>query len=175
MKKHLKYLRYVVRHKWFVFLACCRNGIIWQGVIHDWSKFLPSEWFAYVESFYSDIPRETRDALREQCFKCTGSFPWSSLQQVKDDFDRAWLLHQHRSPHHWQHWVLREDSGKVKPLEMPQRYVLEMLSDWEGAGRAINGTNDTARWYAKNRINIMLHPRTQEFVDKQLGFVPTNA
>ena len=168
---HLKYLKYVLIHKWFVLLACWRRGLIWQGIVHDWSKFLPSEWIAYARFFYSVVPLKDRDALRQKYFELFGSYPWKSVAEVKDDFNRAWLLHQHRNKHHWQHWVLREDSGRVYALKMPLRYVLEMLADWEGAGRAITGKADSSAWYTKNRINIILHPETQLFVDSQLNYV----
>lgn len=166
--KHWRYLKYVVRHKWYVMLACFRRGLIWRGLKHDWSKFLPSEWFPYAESFYSTIPREKRDELREQCWKATGNYPWTTLATVKSEFDAAWLHHQHFNDHHWQHWVLREDSGKTKLLEMPWVCVQEMLADWEGAGRAIHGTNDTSAWYHKNRDNIQLHPKTRVIVEHAL-------
>lgn len=152
MKKHLKYLSYVIRHKWFVFLACCSRGIIWQGIVHDWSKFLPSEWMAYVEFFNGD-----------PLFHDTA--------KVNDAFDVAWLKHQHRSPHHWQHWVLRNDDGTTVCIEMPRRYVLEMLCDWEGAGRAIMGRSaSTPAWYAKNREQILLHSNTRTIVDRALNY-----
>jgi len=56
MNAHLKYLSYVVRHKWFVFLAGLRVGGIplWRLLIHDWSKFTPAEWRPYVQSFYTN-------------------------------------------------------------------------------------------------------------------------
>lgn len=50
---HLRYLRYVLAHKWFVFIAGLRTGApLWRLVIHDWSKLTPREWGAYVASFY---------------------------------------------------------------------------------------------------------------------------
>lgn len=62
--KHLKYLSYILRHKWYVFVECCKRGIYWRGFMHDMSKFLPSQWFPYVNYFYgkkgSDI-KEGRD------------------------------------------------------------------------------------------------------------------
>jgi hypothetical protein len=148
--KHLKYLRYVIVHKWFVMLACFRHGLYWQGIVHDWSKFLPDEWFPYVNTFYG---------------------PWKYSERpshVVAAFDRAWLKHQHRNPHHWQHWILREDSGAIKVLDMPRRYRLEMLCDWEGAGRAITGKKDVLSWYLKNRDRIQLSPLTQKRVDYSL-------
>ena len=170
MKKHLKYLRYVIRHKWYVLLACWARGLYWQGIVHDWSKFLPSEWRPYAEFFYGDTQRILRDARKQ-----LGYDP-IDLRNIAgvDAFNVAWLKHQHRSPHHWQHWVLREDSGATKILEMPKRYREEMLADWEGAGRAITGKKGgTPAWYAKNRHNIQLHPSTRLLVDEELGYVPT--
>jgi hypothetical protein len=55
MSKHLKYLKYVLTHKWYVLLKCIELGIPWRGIVHDLSKFLPSEWSPYVEYFYGDI------------------------------------------------------------------------------------------------------------------------
>lgn len=173
MKPHFLYLLYIIRHKWFVFLACRRRGITWRGVIHDWSKFLPSEWFAYVRYFYSPIKLEHRDAMRESAFLALGHYTIMSAAEVRDDFNRAWLLHQRRNPHHWQYWVLTEDSGATFPIKMPRRFVMEMLADWEGAGRAIVGKNaNTLAWYSKNRNTINLHPETRAFVDNALLYVP---
>jgi hypothetical protein len=146
--KHLLYLKYLIRHKWFVMLACFRYGLYWRGIKHDWSKFLPCEWFPYAQSFYGPQPRTDETKVR---------------------FDRAWLHHQHFNPHHWQHWVLREDSGATKILEMHWDDMLEMLADWEGAGRAITGNKDTRTWYLNNQDKILLHPYTKEAVRMELG------
>ena len=165
--KHLKYLSYIVRHKWFVLLACFRRGLYWQGIVHDWSKFMPDEWMAYAESFYGEKP-SAED--RRRAVMVLGHDPYPDPLAVRDAFDVAWLKHQHRSPHHWQHWVLREDSGKTMALEMPERYRLEMLSDWDGAGRAITGKiGGTKEWYLKNYLKIVLHERTRYLVDRDLG------
>ncbi|GAH23125.1 unnamed protein product, partial [marine sediment metagenome] len=29
----------------------------------------------------------------------------------------------YRNSHHWQHWVLILDSGKMKPIEMPEEFI----------------------------------------------------
>lgn len=91
MKKHFQYLNYVLRHKWFVFLAGIKIGAsLWRLLLHDLSKFRPSEWSAYVNYFYGDKTDLETDR--------------------KAAFDRAWLYHQRRNPHHWQYWVLMEDN-----------------------------------------------------------------
>lgn len=90
--KHFKYLKYVLKHKWFVFIECCRLGIPVRGLLHDLSKFRPSEWFPYVEKFYG------------------GWKDIDAFHPVTESFSYAWLLHQHRNPHHWQYWLLRNDN-----------------------------------------------------------------
>lgn len=101
MIKHLKYLKYVLRHKWFVFLACLDYGLIWRGIKHDWHKFLPSEWFPYVNFFYGKTgkPIQRRDS--------TGYYKPTDTGDAQFDF--AWFLHQKRADHHWQWWVLVRD------------------------------------------------------------------
>jgi len=146
LTKHLYYIRYIAIHKWFVMLACFHEGLFWQGLTHDLSKFLPSEWAPYANSFYG---------------------PWDYADRpvgVSDAFDRAWLLHQHRNPHHWQYWCLREDDGDLKALPMPKAAVKEMLCDWYGAGRAIQGAShegwkEVARWYSEQ--SQVLHESTR--------------
>lgn len=157
MKKHWKYLGYVVRHKWFVFVACCRLGIPWQGLVHDLSKFLPSEWLPYANFFYGPKP-SPRDS--------TGYY--KPTDTGDKEFDFAWLLHQKRNRHHWQWWCLPEDDGGVKILEMPETYVREMVADWRGAGRA-QGKPDTCAWYEKNKGKMKLHVNTRMRVEKLLG------
>lgn len=83
------------------------------------------------------------------------------------EFNVAWLKHQHRSPHHWQHWVLQEDDGDKFALEMPVKYVKEMICDWRGAGKA-QGFNDTPAWYLKNKDKMILAPATRLLVESLL-------
>jgi hypothetical protein len=162
LTKHLKYLSYVLRHKWFVFVEACRLGIPWRGLVHDLSKFRPSEWMPYARYFYGDYPE----------FKTmpTG-LKWQYTGQTKEDvdreFDAAWLRHQHRNPHHWQYWVLREDDGGTRNLPMPDAYRREMLADWRGAGRAL-GKPDTQAWYERNKDKMLLHPETRAWIEEQL-------
>lgn len=205
MKPHLQYLWYVLRHKWFVFVAGLTYGVpLWQLLIHDLSKCSPAEWGPYVAYFYG---RDT-----------TASKPV---------FDRAWNHHQKANPHHWQYWLLTNDqpskdwvvtsmdggmlhagvanyvrypdrnlcdltaSGEQAlrdadelcallnrqpiALEMPDRYVREMVADWAGAGRTITGRWEVAEWYAKTRNTILLHPNTRARVEALLAMKETDA
>jgi hypothetical protein len=153
MKKYLKYFKYLFWHKWYVFVECLKFGLIWQGVIHDWSKVLPDELIAYANYFYGGDKRKDRFYTPSQ-----GTY----------EFNVAWLKHQHRNPHHWQSWLLKEDSGKEFALKMPKKYVYEMICDWRGAGRA-QGFNDTLGWYKTNKEKMILHPETRALVEQLLG------
>ena len=147
MTAHWRYLSYVLRHKWFVFLECWAHGLIWRGLIHDWSKFLPCEWGPYAARFYSDRPK--------------------TLQTLRD-YSRAWNHHQKVNDHHWQYWLLTFDTGQEVALEMPERCVVEMICDWRGAGRA-QGKPDTVAWYRENRDKMRLHDSTRQTVEQLLG------
>lgn len=159
MRAHWKYLLYVIRHKWFVFIACRYAGVsLWQSIIHDWTKFLPSEWGPYVHSFYNP------DGTKKD-WKARGPLN-------KQEFDLAWNYHQKRNKHHWQYWLLTNDSDepKVKALPMPDKYMREMVADWMGAGRTITGRWDYIDWYAKNRDRMILHKYTIDDVERIMNF-----
>jgi hypothetical protein len=158
MKAHLKYLEYVVRHKWFVFVECCRLGIPWLGIIHDLSKFSLAEWEPYVHTFYN--PDGSKRNIRDR----SGNYDPANLNAR---FDYAWLHHQHWNKHHWQHWMLTQDEDEDKLLEMPDKYRREMLADWKGAGRAL-GFPDTLRWYKKQKGKIQLSLNTRNWIERQL-------
>ena len=166
MQAHWKYLKYVLRHKWYVFLWCCRYGIPLAGIVHDLSKFLPVEWFPYVDKFYGGPYPEANHGDVRLWFDDKYTQSW-----VDRRFDEAWNHHQKANPHHWQYWVLREDSGATKALKMPHRYMLEMLADWRGASMAIKGKDETNSWYCKNRSKIILHPETKRWIESHLGFI----
>lgn len=166
MGKHWQYLKYVLRHKWHVFVWCVRYGIPWAGIVHDLSKFSPREWFPYVDKFYGGPHPEANHGDVRAYFGDIGTKAW-----VEARFDAAWNHHQKRNPHHWQYWVLMEDSGSVCCLPMPDRYRKEMLADWRGAGMAINGKDETRDWYLKNRAKMQLHPETRRWVEWELGLL----
>ncbi len=162
MRANLRYLSYVLRHKWFVLMECWRLGIPWLGIVHDMSKFLPSEWFPYVDAFYGDGAKGCALIKRDS----TGYYKPTDTGDAAFDF--AWLLHQKRNRHHWQWFILPCDEDGTKVLVMPDRYQREMLADWRGAGRA-QGKPDTVAWYRKNGPKMQLHPETRVWIESQLG------
>jgi len=160
MRKHWLYLKAVVRHKWFVFLACFDMGVpIWWAILHDWDKFTPAMWGPYVDYFYGSW---------------RGPNPDRNLKaplEVYAPFERAWNGHQKLNKHHWQYWVRLGDDGTTLCLAMPDRHRREMVADWMGAGRAyVKGWNraEPLAWYEQNKHKMQLHTDTLVWVERQL-------
>jgi len=160
--KYLKYLNYVLRHKWFVFLECCMVGSYWQGITHDVSKLRPSEFIPYARYFYGDYPEYDEKLV----YRCGHTGPFK--EDIQRRFDKAWLYHIHRNPHHWQFWLLKEDDGPLKNIPIPMKYLKGMLADWRGAGRAITGKDNTPDWYKTNKENINLNGADRAWVENHL-------
>ncbi len=154
--KYLKYSWYVAKHKWYVFLECCKIGEYWIGIIHDWSKFRPSEFFPYAEHFYGrgkDIATG-RDE--------TGYYKPTDTGDAAFDF--AWFLHVKCNKHHWQYWVLPTEVG-VKVLEIPPRYFNEMVADWHGASKAQGRGGEIFDWWQANNHKLQLHLFTRQVLN----------
>ncbi len=157
MKNNLRYAKYLLRHKYFVYREGRKLGLPRvQLLVHDWQKFTPTEWSPYREKFFGTAPSPRRS---------DGGYDPLSLSE---EFSRAWLHHVHHGPHHWQHWCTPTDRGDIKVLTMPEKYRLEMLADWRGAGLA-QRSPDCAAWYRANRDKMLLDPATRSWVEKELG------
>ena len=155
--RYRAYLGYVLRHKRYVFQAARELGIPLRGLLHDLSKFRPSELLPYARYFYEPdgSPLTRRDE--------TGYY--QAARSGDDAFDVAWMLHQHRNPHHWQYWVLPLDDGGLRALPMPQEYIREMVADWRGAGIAQGHGDDVLPWYRAHKDQMVLHPITRMMVE----------
>lgn len=169
--KYLKYLKYVIRHKWFVLLECFRVELYWKGIVHDLSKFLPSEFFPYANHFYGKASHHKDGFHAPRGIKTgrdkSGYYKPTDTGDLKFDF--AWLLHQKRNRHHWQWWILPEDEGGVKVLPMPVKVVLEMLCDWRGAGRAQYSETSVLEWYLANRGKMTMCQQTKFRLGMMMG------
>lgn len=158
MKKYLKYLKYLLKHKIFVTQECFKRGLIWQGILHDLSKFLPSEFFPYARHFFKeDKPKREK----------TGYY--KPINTGNSEFDFAWFLHQKRNKHHWQWWIQPDDYEGVVILPMKDKYILEMFCDWLGASRAQGFESGTVdQWYKNNGPKLQLHPESRKKIEKIL-------
>ena len=115
---------------------------------HDDSKYSSEEYDAYDAYFYGGSDK--------------------SQEEVNKEFDYAWLHHIHNNPHHWQHWVLNEDEGSSKVLEMPTSYVFEMIADWWSFSWTSGNLYEVFDWYDKHK-DMKLHPNTRKLVEDTLA------
>lgn len=112
---------------------------------HDKSKDDPDEYNAYDDYFYGK----------------------NRSHAVVMAFKQAWLLHIHRNPHHWQHWVLINDDpeeGEVV-LEMPYEYIIEMICDWWSFSWAKGNLTEIFSWYEEHSKYMKLAPKTRKTVE----------
>ncbi|MCI9004441.1 MAG: hypothetical protein HFH39_04215 [Lachnospiraceae bacterium] len=153
-----QYDQYLVRHKENVkrgydWLLENLPGLVkdipnlgWQCMFaHDQSKSEMDEYAAYDTYFYG------------------GNRSFAVVQEYR----KAWLLHIHRNPHHWQHWVLINDDpdeGEII-LEMPVNYILEMICDWWAFSWAEGNLLEIFKWYDGHKNYMKLHPKTRNMVE----------
>jgi hypothetical protein len=151
MKRYLKYLEYIVKHKWYVIkggwlLFPWDLHLLYRTIIHDASKLSKMEFGPYARCFYGPNGEKQYDETSE--------------------FVYGWNHHQKCNKHHWQHWILKYDRGDSETLQMPDIYLREMLADWIGAGWIITGNKyNTLEFYAKNDTGRHLHPYTRHLVE----------
>lgn len=93
--------------------------------------------------------------------------------QVCQDFNLAWLIHIHRNLHHWQHWVLINDNPKEGEiiLDMPVRYIIEMICDWLAFSWAKGDLYEIFKWYDERKEYIKLSQKTRKTVEDILAVI----
>ena len=127
----------------------------WWG--HDTSKTNPVEYDAYDAYFYGP------DGIKSDS---------GPTEAVKRDFDKAWLRHIHLNPHHWQHWVLVEDdNSEPKPIEMPDRYILEMICDWWSFSWRTENLYEVFNWWNDHTDKIIFAEETRRKVEELLRLI----
>lgn len=115
---------------------------------HDASKSEEDEYKAYDAYFYGG----------------------NRSYKVVQDYNRAWLLHLHRNPHHWQYWILINDDPKEGEilLDMPMEYIVEMICDWWSFSWKSGNLFEIFKWYEERKNYIKLSSRTRNIVENIL-------
>ncbi len=146
-------------HRWYVRKGCFAVGLYWQGLTHDLSKYMPSEFMVGAKYWQGD--RSPNNAEREAL-----------------GYSSAWLHHKGRNRHHYEYWLdypVREKEGtgvKIVPAKMPDRYIVEMFMDRVAACKVYHGSSykssDPLEYYRKGNIDAFLHPYTKRMLEKLL-------
>ncbi|MEO2204712.1 DUF5662 family protein [Paenibacillus pabuli] len=145
-KAYWRYFLYVVDHKLNVLIECWKEGLYYQGLKHDMSKFSPYEFIPYARKFFSNQKNE----------------------EIEKKWRYAWLHHQHHNKHHWEYWVVNHFEREALP--MPRKYLIEMVCDWRSFsrkwGRRVKESNLVERMMESNKI--ILHDETRKELEELL-------
>lgn len=103
---------------------CFKCGLYAQGLAHDLSKYSPVEFLEGCK-YWSGSESPNNEARREQ--GCS----------------YAWMHHKGRNKHHFDYWI---DYGlncptKIKGVDMPRRYIAELVCDRVAASMIYNRGN----------------------------------
>ena len=147
LKNVVKHFILITRHKWVVFKLCCKVGIPWRGLVHDLSKYSPTEFFESVRYYVGNR---------------------SPIIVAKEDkgYSEAWLHHKGRNKHHSEYW-LDMNTPQRNPI-IPYKYVAEMLCDKLSAGIIYQGKNLNKgyqlEYWKKERDKIQINEKVKDLI-----------
>lgn len=119
---------------------------------HDRSKFGEDEFLGYCNHWY---PLDGSEVDHD-----------SKKPEGDPQYDYAWSHHQHNNPHHSQYWTVLKDDGTVKALDMPLRYICELIADW-GSFHYNKRTEDKAcDWWKKNKRKFVMSDKTVDYLNR---------
>ena len=152
--KILSHFTTITRHRHEVFKNCIKAGIPLQGLLHDLSKYSPSEFIPGVK--YYQGYRSPNEAERE-------SVGYSS----------AWIHHKGVNKHHFEHWVdYNPVTRRQQSVPMPDKYVVEMFCDRVAASKIYLKEKYTDSspldYFLKGKATRMIADETSEKIEMLL-------
>ena len=144
----------ITRHKNLVMAGCFKVGLYKQGLLHDLSKYSPTE-------------------FRVGCKYYQGTMSPNNAERKDLGYSSAWLHHKGRNKHHLEYWidyaVGDQKSGKVHGgmagMKMPLKYVVEMFIDRMSASKNYQKENYTDRspleYFEHGKDHYLIHEDTE--------------
>jgi hypothetical protein len=138
--------------------GCFKVGLIKQGLLHDLSKYSPSEFI--VGAKYYQGKRSPNNAEREAI-----------------GYSSAWLHHKGRNKHHYEYWMdySAHVPGGIIPAKMPEKYVVEMFIDRVAASKNYNKGNYTddmpLKYYMSGSPGQYMHKDSQRQLELLLNML----
>lgn len=148
IKNTIKHFNLITKHKWEVFKLCCKIGIPWRGLLHDLSKYSPTEFWESVKYY---------NGKKSPIIVC----------KEKNGYSKAWLHHKGRNKHHYEYWVDLEAPEKTPIL--PYKYAAEMICDKMAAGIIYSGQDWTPEYELNYYLNkekgkILVNKKIEQFI-----------
>ena len=150
MNRFFGHLNTITKHRHIVMRHCFKAGIPWRGLLHDLSKYSPSEFIPGVRYY-------------------TGKHSPTADERADKGYSKAWLHHKGRNRHHYEYWSdwSRKD-GKYMPVEMPTVFVVEMFCDRVAASKVYLREKYTDRspldYYTARLGEEDMHPNTSKLL-----------
>lgn len=146
MKKFIGHFKTITKHRHAVIRHCAKCGILWQGLLHDLSKYSAVEFWPGVK-YWTGTKSPTEGERKEQ------------------GYSAAWLHHQGRNKHHFEYWIdYNPVTHRHEPVPMPARYVAEMFCDRVAASKIYKGINYDQtyplEYFLRGKPGRIIHPRT---------------
>ena len=153
MKNLIKHLKTIRTHRRWVRKYCFKMGLYWQGLTHDLSKYSLAE--------------------LSICKYYTGKGSPHQVAREAIGYSPSWIHHYHHNKHHFQAWWDEDEEGKIIPMKMPYRYLMESFADMLGASKAYNPTNWEPQmlldyWNNKCVGKRIMHEDSVKFLDAQI-------
>ncbi|MBR3691693.1 MAG: catalase [Clostridia bacterium] len=144
----------ITRHRHKTMYNCFRAGIPWRGLMHDLSKYSPTEFLEGARHYQGTRSPNARE------------------REVKG-FSEAWMHHKGRNRHHFEYWTdFMPEKGKYCPVPMPPVYFAEMMCDRVSASKVYQGKNYTDRsaleYWEREKGHVEAHPDTMRDIEKFL-------
>ena len=152
------HLKTVNTHRRWVRRYCFKLGLYRQGLLHDLSKYSPTEFLRGIK-FYQGY-RSPNDAER-----------------IQNGVSLSWLHHKGRNRHHFEYWIdycLREDgSVYIGGCKMPKKYVAEMFCDRIAACRVYQKEQytDASPWLYYQRAKDLKHTDASRFMHEDTALL----
>lgn len=143
MIKFFKHLHLINKHKWYVFKLCFKAGIPFRGLVHDLSKYSPTEFFESVKYF-------------------NGNHSPIVESKKENGYSKAWLHHKGRNKHHFEYWIDLNAPDKT-PI-IPYKYTVEMICDTLAAGIVYKGKN----WYPKYQLEYFNNRKDKAYINEKI-------
>ena len=148
MNKAWGHFKTITRHRHLVMLHCFRVGLIGRGLLHDFSKYSPTEF--RVGAKYYQGTRSPNAAEREAV-----------------GYSTAWMHHKGRNRHHFEYWTdLLPGTNTYSAVPMPTKFLVEMVMDRMAACKVYKGkdyTDGSALGYLmRAKDSKLIHPETME-------------
>ena len=154
LKGAFMHFKTITKHRHMVIYHSYKAGILFQGLRHDLSKYLPSEFFSGARYY------QGTKSPNEEERKIFG-------------YSKAWLHHKGRNKHHFEYWTDYDIITKrISPIKMPWKYVVEMFCDRVAASKIYQGKNYTdshpIEYFSKSKETRFIHPDTSDEIEELL-------